>query len=342
MKELYTLFAFILSVPVSFSQTGRITGDSSTPAAAKPPVAQLPDTVKYAPDILPGKGLAEHDFFYAGEGSAENMYIVKKGAVVWSYTHPAKGEISDAVLCSNGNILFAHQFGVTLVTPDKKIAWNYDAPPGTEIHTAQPIGRDHVLFIQNGRPAKLFVVNIKTGNTEKEFELPVGNPDKVHPQFRHARLTGAGTLLVAHLDRGKIAEYDVTGKETWSLPFPGVWGAVPLENGNILVTVESKRMVYEINRKGDTIWKFSGAELPGIKFSGMQLAARLSNGNTIVNSWCRKGNGTPVQAVEITADKKFVWALRSWTAPADLGPATVIQILDTPGAPEKVHFGNIK
>jgi hypothetical protein len=326
MKRTYIVVAFILAASILNAQSGKST----------------PDTVKYAPDVLPGKGLAEHDFFYAGEGSVQNMYIVRKGAVVWQYTHPANGEISDAVLYSNDNILFAHQFGVTLINHDKKILWNYDAPPGTEIHTAQPIGKDRVVFIQNGKPAKLMVINIKTGKTEKDFELPVGNPERVHAQFRHARLTKDGTIMVAHLDMGKIAEYDVDGNMVWSLPFPGVWGAVPLEDGNILVTVEGKRKLYEITRNADTVWKFSGAEIPGIKFSGMQLATRLPNGNTIVNSWCRKGNGTPVQAVEVTPDKKFVWALRSWTEPADLGPSTVIQVLDRKTAPEKVRFGNIK
>jgi hypothetical protein len=38
--------------------------------------------------------------------------------------------------------------------------------------------------------------------------------------------------------------------------------------------------------------------------------------------------------IEVTPEKKVVWALRSWTPPADLGPATVIQLLDEPGIPE--------
>jgi len=67
-----------------------------------------------APAVLPGEGLSRFDFFYAGEAKKENMYIVRKGKIDWSYTHPApKGEISDAVMLSNGNILFAHQFGIT-------------------------------------------------------------------------------------------------------------------------------------------------------------------------------------------------------------------------------------
>jgi hypothetical protein len=67
-----------------------------------------------APADLPGKGLAQHDFFYAGEAKTRDMYLVRAGKVAWAYHDPAgKGEISDAVLLSNGNILFTHQFGVS-------------------------------------------------------------------------------------------------------------------------------------------------------------------------------------------------------------------------------------
>jgi hypothetical protein len=41
-----------------------------------------------------------------------------------------------------------------------------------------------------------------------------------------------------------------------------------------------------------------------------------------------------VQFVEVTPEKKVVWALRSWTDPANLGTSTTIQILDTSGRPD--------
>ena len=91
--------------------------------------APAADTPGNGPALLPGKGLAEHDFFYAGEAKAERMFIVRKGQVIWSHTHPGKGEISDAVLLLNGNILFARQFGITEINQDKQVVWNLDAPP---------------------------------------------------------------------------------------------------------------------------------------------------------------------------------------------------------------------
>ena len=292
-----------------------------------------------APAVLPGKGLAQHDFFYAGEAKRERMSIVRGGQVVWSYTHPGRGEISDAVLEPNGNILFAHQFGITEITLDKQVVWNFDAPPNTEIHTAQPLGANSVWFIQNGNPAKFMVIDKATGNIEHQFELPVKNPNSVHGQFRQARLTAAGTILVAHMDSGKIVEYDLDGKALWSRDAPSCWSATPLANGNILIAGSGAKFVREINRQGETVWEWIAADTPEYKFSNVQIATRLPNGNTIVNNWFNEwsdtldpGN-TPVQAIEVTPDKKVVWALRSWSPPADLGPSTTIQILDDVYAP---------
>lgn len=299
------------------------------------------------PAVLPGNGLAEHDFFYAGEAKDRRMFIVKNGKIVWSYDNPeGKGEISDAVLLSSGNILFAHQFGVTLLTPDKKVVWNYDAPSGNEIHTAQPIGNEHVLFIQNGNPALLKVVNIVTGQTTKEFPLSVTGPTHVHGQFRHARLTPSGTLLVAHMDSGKVSEYDESGKEMNSYPAQTPWGVEPLKNGNLLIT--DKIGVRELTKNGEVVWECTRADIHDYKIASLQLAWRLPNGNTLVNNWTNPWQGkvdineAPVQALELTPDKKVVWALRSWTDPVNLGPATTIQLLDSSKAPEDVAFGEIK
>src|SRR5262249_2403051 len=139
-----------------------------TKAAAPAAAADTP----WGPEKLPGRGIGQHGFLYAGEGGGGmHIYIVRGGQGIWSYTHPGKREISDATLRSNGNNLFAHQFGVTLISPDQEVVWNLDAPEGTEIHTAAPMGLERVMYIQNGNPAKLKVVNIKSGATEKEFDL---------------------------------------------------------------------------------------------------------------------------------------------------------------------------
>jgi hypothetical protein len=302
----------------------------------------------FAPAVLPGNGLSHFDFFYAGEGKQENMYIVRKGKIVWSYTHPASGEISDVMLLSNGNILFAHQRGITEITQNKKIVWNYDAPENTEIHTAQAIGKEHVLFLQNGNPAKLIVINKKSGKIVKELNIPVGNPNGIHGHFRNARLTAKGTILVAQMDMGKVCEYNANGKTLLTIDAPGVWAVEPLKNGNMLITTRSK--VMELTAKAEPVWEYALQNIPDYVMDSPQKAIRLANGNTIINNWFNQWNGDgkvdnnnqPLQAIEVTADKKIVWALRTWNDPANLGPSTTIIPLNEPRTTEKVHFGDIK
>jgi hypothetical protein len=322
----------LLALGTTAVATGFCAGTNSIGAGATA-------TVSYAPAVLPGKGLAQHDFLYAGEGHEERMFIVRGGEVVWSYTHPGRGEISEAGLEPNGHILFAHQFGITEITLDKKVVWNFDAAANTEIHTAKPVGTNSVMFIENANPAKLVVINKTTGAVEHQFELPVKFPDSAHRQFRRAQITAAGTVLVAHLDLGKIVEYDWEGNALWSQDMTNCWSAEELPNGNILASTSGNQFVREINRKGETAWEWTAADAPGYKFSNTQVATRLANGNTLINNWFSQPvdkmapSNAPVQAIEVTPDKKIVWALRSWTPPADLGPSTTIQILDNVYAP---------
>jgi hypothetical protein len=333
-------------------------GYAADPAASPQPFPAAPPAgtpvSPMAPATLPGKGLAQHPFLYAGEWNypekEQTLFIVRDGRIVWSYGFPtnivaADGsktlqEFSDATMLSNGNVVFARKTGAGEVTPDKKLIWNYDAPKGFEVHIAQPVGLDRVLIVQNGAPATLMVINTVSGKTEKEFELPVGNPKNAHPQFRRARITAAGTFLVAHMDKAEVAEYDADGKQIWSVAVPSPWSAVRLKNGNTLVG-SNRGFAREINPAGETVWELSQKDVPGIKLFVVQEADRLANGNTVIANWCPNGIKDPkdwagsVQILEVTPDKKVVWALRSWTAPAALGPASIIQLLDEPGMPEK-------
>ena len=95
----------------------------------------------------------------------------------------------------------------------------------------------------------------------------------------------------------------------------------------------SSSLEEEVNRQKETVWQWTPGDTPEYQMTNLQLATRLPNGNTVINNWFNQWSGAidpahpPVQAIEVTPDKKVVWVLRSWTAPADLGPSTTIQIL---------------
>ena len=292
------------------------------------------------PSVLPGRGLAQHPFLYCGEWqgrSVENqvMYLIRDGRVEWSYTNTRRGELGDCTRLSNGNIVFSRQFGASEITPDKKIVWDYDGPKGAEIHTAYPLGRDRVLLMQNGDPAKALIIEKASNRIVREIVLPVKNPASVHGQFRHIRMTKAGTLLVAHMDLGKVVEYTLDGKPIWSVDAPSAWAAVRLANGNTLISGNQHGYVREVNPKGETVWEIQKDDLPGIPLYTVQEVSRLANGNTLINNWSGSLPADQmqigVQLIEVTPDKKVVWALKDWKT---LGPASSTQLLDEPGIPE--------
>ncbi len=344
---------------MNFSHSPRGFGCLALIAAVGPTLAAAPGDPRnlpaYSPADLPGRGLDQHPFFYTGQWDfrhpVQRMVIVRGGRITWSYeipTNDAHGtlqELSDATLLANGNVVFARKTGASVITAEKKLLWNYDAPPGCEVHVAEPAGPDRVMIVQNGEPAKLMVINVVTGLTEQEFVLPTGNPHPVHTQFRRVHLTRAGTFLAAHHDQNKVVEYDGHGKEIWSAAVPNPWDAVRLADGDTLVTSHNS-FVRELNPRGETVWEFGQADVPAIALFSLQEAHRLANGNTVISNWVPNGIvdaagkkdpskwPTSVQVLEVTPARQVVWALRAWTPPADLGPATVIQLLDEPASPE--------
>jgi hypothetical protein len=318
-------------------------GAAASPLAQSPiaesPITQSPIAQSPMSD-LPGKGLAQHPFLYCGEWenrgkSNQTMRIVRGGEVVWTFYIPGKEEFGDCTRLSNGNIVFSRRLSASEVTSGKKLVWHYEAPPGSEIHTAQPIGKDRVLIMLNGDPAKAMIVNKTSGDVEREWTIPVRRPDNAHGQVRHIRWTKANTLLVAHLDLGKVVEYDTKGKAIWSVDAPSAWAAVRLKNGNTLISGNQHGWVREVNKAGQIVWEITKNELPGITLEVVQEVTRLANGNTLINNWSgsRPFEEWPnvVQLIEVTPDKKVVWALRDWK---NFGPASSTQLLDEPGVPE--------
>ena len=288
------------------------------------------------------ESLARHDFFYAGQSKQRRMFIVKGGQVEWAYKDQlGRGEISDAILMSDGHILVAHQYGIAEVTQDGQTVWSYAAPEGTEIHTIQPIGRTHVVFVQNGRPAKAVVMEIPSTRVVREFTLPTSEKGSVHGQFRNARLTSRGTLLVANMALGCIHEYNSDGKEIdrWNGFLP--WSVQELPKGNLLITGR-KGKIQEITRMGEVVWETNTNDY-GV--TQPQKTVRLKNGNHLINNWYNEWNKepmdtahAPVQAVEIDKEGRVVWQLRAWRNP-DLGPSTTIQLLDEAVNRNRLFFG---
>ncbi len=296
----------------------------------------------------PNRGLDRHDFFYAGERVQHKMYKVKGGEVVWEYFDPeGKGEISDAVLMSDGNILMAHQHGIKEITADKEVVWSMATPKGYEIHSIQPIGKNHVVYVQCGDPMTAVVMEIPSKKIVREFRLPFKNGGS-HGQNRNICLTRKGTLLVASMELKTVFEFDSKGNQLNAWELPSVWGVSELKNGNILVA-GNNGSIREINRTGEVVWLYEWKRSEKYPSVSTQKAYRLKNGNTLIGNWWNEWSGKqvdrnnpPVQYIEVTPEGEIVWELSSWNEPADLGPSTTIQLLSEPVNRKKMRFGEFK
>jgi len=330
----------VLSLVISSALSAQTTADTvnKTPRPSRP-AARAP-----VPDVLPGRGLAQHDFIYTGEWDtrkdSQTIFLVRAGKVAWTWSIPTKdhnnvlSEFSDLHYLPNRNVLYACKTGAAEVTPAKKIIWSYECPAGTECHSAQPIGPDKVFLCQNGTPATAMLINIKTGKIEMEHDLQTKNPTdpkSVHGQFRNIRMTKEGTYLVAHLNLGKVIEYNKNWDSIWSADAPSAWAATRLKNGNTLISGNQHGYVREVNPKGEIVWELNKDDLPGFPLYTVHQVVRLANGNTVICNWggfLRKEDWDKVvQVIEVTPDKKIAWALHQWKDP-DLGPSSCIQILD--------------
>ncbi len=102
-------FCTIICTPFSLAQIVE-------PASTSGGTALIAGTSDSAAE-LPGDGLRQHDFLYAGEDKHRRVFIIRQGQVQWSFEAPdSKGEISDAVMLSNGNVLITSRAGVHEVT----------------------------------------------------------------------------------------------------------------------------------------------------------------------------------------------------------------------------------
>jgi len=108
--------------------------------------------------------MSRHSFLFAGQKS----YILKipmirqvtGGRIAfgqsngWDRTRSSvEPDYNDATVQSNGDMLFAQTYVAAVSTHQREGNWRYVAPPDTEIHSIQRIGKDRVLIMQNGSPA---------------------------------------------------------------------------------------------------------------------------------------------------------------------------------------------
>lgn len=277
-----------------------------------------------------------------GQDRGHVAIIGAAGEVEWEA--PCPGTAHDIALLPSGNILV--QIGarnVIEMTPEKTIAWRYDAQPvpgntgGVEIHAFQRLKNGDTMIAESGN-RRIIEVN-REGKIVREVPLTVERPN-THRDTRMARKLDNGHYLVCHEADATVREYDDKGKVVWSYMLDlnnqprtphhdghgtEVFGAIRLKNGNTLIAGGNNNRVIEVNQQGKVVWSIERDELPGIRLYWVTRLQELPNGNRIIGN-THAGPNNP-QLFEVTPDKKVVWVFQDFkNFGNDLAAA---QVLDT-------------
>jgi hypothetical protein len=276
-----------------------------------------------------------------GQDRGRVAIVGPAGQVEWEA--PCSGTAHDIALLPSGNILV--QTGarnVVEMTPEKTIAWRYDATPtpgntsGVEIHAFQRLKNGDTMIAESGN-RRIIEVN-RDGKIVRELPLTVNNPN-THRDTRMARKLDNGNYLVCHEADATVREYDPKGKVVWSYVLDlnnqprtpnhdghgtEVFGAIRLKSGNTLIAGGNNNRVIEVNKQGKVVWSIERDELPGIRLYWVTRLQELPNGNRIIGN-THAGPGNP-QLFEVTRDKKVVWTFKDFTTFGnDLAAAQVLE-----------------
>lgn len=233
--------------------------------------------------------------------------VAPDGKIEWEYQTTS---CNDLWVLPNGNLLFNTGHGVSEVTRDKQVVFDYQSK--SEIYACQRLANGNT-FIGECNAGRLLEVE-PSGRVAKEIRLLPEGMDGGHGYMRNARKLTDGHYLVTHYGEQVVREYDADGKIVRNLPAAGgPHSAARLPNGNTIITcgdLAGGARVFEVDISGKTLWQVQGDELPGISLKFIAGFHRLPNGNTVIANWLGHGQfGKAPQVLEITPDKRVVWAL---------------------------------
>ena len=256
-----------------------------------------------------------HRILVADSDKRKIAIIAADGTIEWS--RPVGNEVHEAILLSNGNVLYA-EINNRIIEVDPKTdkeVWTYDSRKmngnegkRVEVHAFQRQADGTTVIFESG-PCRVIEVDA-AGKLLKEVHLTTEHPD-AHRDTRNAKKLENGHYLVAHEGDAKVREYDETGKVVWQYDVKSmVYGVLRLPDGHTLINTGNGHRVIEVDNEGSILWSISERELPGITLAWMTQLQRLPNGNTVLVN-CHAGPNNP-QIIEVTKDKKVVWSYKDF------------------------------
>ena len=261
-----------------------------------------------------------------------------KGTIVWmmedgqsNWHFPLRAEVHDIhQLAENRFLLPVARNRVAEVDKTGKEHWSYQAEKvpdnkeHIEIHAVQRL-KDGTTMVAEAGNRRLAIID-PNGKVAHTIRLLIDNPNP-HRDTRLVRQTPDGTFLVCHEGDGMVREYDTKGNVVWShkLDLAGrprsgghgpeghgteVYGAWRTPKGSTWIACGNGNRVIEVDNAGKVVWSLEQKEIPGVVLAWVTMLHLLPDGNIIVGN-CHAGPEQP-QLIEVTRDKKLVWAYHNF------------------------------
>jgi len=233
-------------------------------------------------------------------GSGRLFRLDAAGHIVWE--HPA-GLVHDAWLLDNGNILFADGKGVTEVTKDHRVVFEYKAQAHDGTYACQRLANGNTMIGENSSGQVLEV----DGTGKVLFRLQTSPfTAGAHHNFRMVRKLDSGNYLVCHSGAHMVKEYAPDGTVKLEIHTPNLaFAAIRTDAGTTLVSTLDR--IIEYDQEGKPVWQFAAGDLPGITIRNMTGVHLLGNGNLAIGCYSAYQNGEGTGLLEITRDRKLVW-----------------------------------
>ena len=246
----------------------------------------------------------EHDILATGSGRV--VIFAPDFSVRWE---AQAGNISEAKMLPNGNILFADN-RVVEVAPDKTqmVIYQPGSKEGSFTCSRLPNGNTLVGENSSGKVMEIAPDGLVVFTLQTRFVT-----EDQHHRLRYVRKLENGNYLVCHSGDHLVREYMPSGETVWEQKVPNIaFCALRLENGNTLIS--SLDQITEFAKDGKVVWEFKKSDLPDLNIRNMTGFQKRKNGNLLIgcyDAYDKEGNG--VGMFEITPEKKLVWAYRKPT-----------------------------
>ncbi len=230
--------------------------------------------------------------------------------IVWEHMLTNDQKCNSVAYLGKGNIMFAHNEGVEVVTLDHKSVWKIDAPANTEMQTARLLPNGNCLLAWNGTPLTILEVDAKTGEVIHKTEYETGIK-YMHPQTRQVNKMADGNFLIPIFATADVRVVSPEGELIKSIKVGGKpFSTYLLENGNYWVACGDGHQIKEINvESGEIVNTIDKDDIEGISLSFVAGMAMTSRGTTYLCNWQgHDRKSTMPLIIEFDQDLKVVWS----------------------------------